>query len=61
LPLTTTQKLNHAKNRRKMLCDKKEVLSEILLKFTLKLSKTINTLDKQIILAEKEIQKLNNN
>ena len=60
MALTFTQKLNHLQNRYKMLCDKKEALSEILLKFTLKLSKAINILDKQIIWAEKEIEILEN-
>ena len=58
MPLTTTQKLKHTKNRYKELCDKRDVLSEILLKFTLKLSKTILSLDKQISIAEKEIEQL---
>jgi hypothetical protein len=41
-----------------MLCDKKEVLSELLLEITVKLTKNIIRLDKQIILAEREIEKL---
>ena len=53
-----TSEKNHLQNKHKELCDKREVISEILLKFTLKLSKTIISLNEQIIHAKKEIEQL---
>ena len=41
-----------------MLCDKKEALSELILKITLNISKSIDYLDKQIISAEEEMEML---
>ena len=58
MPLTTHQKLKHTKNRYKELCDKREALTELLLKITLNITKSVIVLDKQISAAEKEIEKL---
>ena len=58
MPLTPAQKLKHIQNRYKELCDKREALVEILMKFSSKLKITIRNLDKMISSAEREIERL---
>ena len=58
MPPTSTQKLNHTKNRHKVLCDKKAAMTELLLQLITKLTKVIHNLDKKISAAEEEIERI---